>query len=419
MNLRTTIRSEIGSAWERRTPLTPDGVRVLLAKGLNIQVQSSKTRIFPDADFLAAGATIVQNTEEAELVLGIAGPQPEEIHEQQIHVAFSCTIKGQPRSMPMLQKFLDRKATLIDYELFKDENGRKALSFGRFAGIAGTVNTFWIAGQKLAKQGTATPLHKLQQTYHYGNVDKTKQAITALAPLEYPLRVIITGTGNVSQGSREVCQWLGLPEVRAEQVLSATPPPGPWFSVLDISETVEEKTSGTFDLVQYLAEGKNRYRGTLEKYLGKFDILLQGAYWDVRFPKLLSRETLVTHRASLPWVIGDISCDIDGSLECTFRASNMEQPVFTYLPESHTAEDGISWDGPTVLALETLPCELSEDASDHFSRALLPLLSQVSKTNLNKPLHESGLPAMLQRATIVYNGELTPKFSYLGEFLRS
>ena len=38
--------------------------------------------------------------------------------------------------------------TLIDYEKIADENGKRLVFFGKFAGLAGMVDTLWIFGQR-------------------------------------------------------------------------------------------------------------------------------------------------------------------------------------------------------------------------------------------------------------------------------
>jgi alpha-aminoadipic semialdehyde synthase len=84
-------------------------------------------------------------------------------------------------------------------------------------------------------------------------------------------------------------------------------------------------------------------------------MLVNGIYWDSRYPRLVTKEDLRQlrnnnsnnssygvsndhlHRNNRKLrVIADISCDLEGSIEMLVRPSSIEQPYYTYLPESDT-----------------------------------------------------------------------------------
>ena len=152
--LKTIIRKEHKNQWERRAPLTPEAVKVLTEQGLDIELESCDVRIFSDQEYQDAGAKYPAHPDNAEFVLGIKEPPVDSIKYGQVHLAFSHTIKGQDYNMPLLQKFLDEKATLLDYEPIIDPvTGQRTIAFGRYAGIAGAVDSFHVLGQKLAQKG--------------------------------------------------------------------------------------------------------------------------------------------------------------------------------------------------------------------------------------------------------------------------
>jgi saccharopine dehydrogenase (NAD+, L-lysine-forming) len=80
--------------------------------------------------------------------------------------------------------------------------------------------------------------------------------------------------------------------------------------------------------------------------------------------------------------------------------------------------NGLRGDGPVILAVDILPCELPADSS----RTLRGVAAAAHSDPGDRPTsrgrwQQSGLPAELQRATIVYRGELTPPYQYLkGKF---
>jgi alpha-aminoadipic semialdehyde synthase len=71
-----------------------------------------------------------------------------------------------------------------------------------------------------------------------------------------------------------------------------------------------------------------------------------------------------------------------------------------------------------ILAVDILPCELPVDASTYFGQQLMPLMPALAKADFSRSLADSGLPPELQRATIVYQGELTPPYRYLESKVR-
>ena len=417
MALKTVVRKEYKSHWERRTPLTPSAIKKLAASGIPICAEKSEYRVYSDQQMENSGAKMVDAAPDAKLVLGIKEPLLREILPGQVHLAFSHTIKGQSYNMDLLQAFMDRGCCLIDYEAMKNPDQSRIIAFGRYAGIAGAADTFWAAGRKLALKGQANPLTALLQTHEYGNVADLKAACSQLGPLQdRKLGVVINGTGNVGQGCEDVCRWLGMARVEPQDVLAGNTPDVYWYCMLKTADVHLHKQGKPYDSAEFRKYGSQRYDSCFDRYLGKFDILLQSSYWEGMYPKHLSRERMLAHRKQLPMLVGDVSCDIDGSLACTTKASTIAEPEFTYLLDSGESVVGLSWDGVSVMSVDNLPCELSMDASDHFSSILVDMVPQLVNMDLASPLEACGMSKMLQDATIVYNGKLTEKYAYLAAF---
>ena len=231
------------------------------------------------------------------------------------------------------------------------------------------------------------------------------------------MRVLVVGTGNVGRGSVEVCEWLGLPEVSIESLLSGELPEGSWYSVAS-SRHINQRIDGKpFDMADFVSKGRDAYISSFDQLLGKFDVLLQTPYWTEKYPKHLDRQRMLSARSQLPLVVGDISCDINGSLECTTKASDIDTPAFTYDIESGKSVDGVLADGITVMSIDNLPCELSLDASNHFSRILKNYMENLMTVDLTKPFEDCGYMPEIAKAVIVYRGVLTPDYEYLNQYL--
>ena len=416
--LGIVVRKETKNKWERRTPLTPETVARLASEGIAVAVERSAVRVYGDELYEKIGATMATTSNDADVVVGIKEPPLNTIQPGQVHLAFAHVIKGQPYNMPLLKAFLERGATMIDYEpMLDDKEGRVAAVFSRFAGISGTLETLRIAALKLQSKGISSSLAALEQPWTYGRLEKAREVLRTIAPLTDTLRILIVGRGNVGQGCAFVCKELGIPELAPESLDQTNVPAGPWFAVVDAAEIVQANDGRPFNFAEYVEAGKLLFDSTFERYLGNFDILLQGAYWDERYPRQLPLEVLTRRAADLPMVIGDISCDIDGTLECTTMATSIDDPAYTFNVTQMNAEEGISWQGPTIMSIDNLPCELPADASDEFSRLLYRSIPCIANMDLSKSFRECGLSTELQRGCIVYKGELTPSFRYLERFL--
>ncbi|HMO17348.1 MAG TPA: alanine dehydrogenase [Oligoflexia bacterium] len=412
------IRRETKNKWERRVPLTPLAVESIIKDSYPISVQSSEVRIFPDQDYVKAGATLCDSTNFSDVVLGIKEPPLDTICENQTHLCFSHTIKGQPYNMEMLKAFIDKKCTLIDYEpMIDDEGKRVAAVFSVFAGISGTVETLRVYSQKQKLRNKNTCLEKLKAPLEYQRLAVMRDELRAFSPFNENLRIVVVGgEGNVSKGCMMVLNDLGIERIEPSSVLDNTSS-GPWYAVLDIKDIVASRDGSEFNLNNYLALGLGAYESRFEDYLGSFDILLQGAYWDEKYPRQITHETIEKYGDKLPDVIGDISCDIDGAIQTTTRSTSIDNPSYTLNTTTREEVDGVTLSGPTTMAIDNLPCELPADASDEFSKLLSRSISYLSSFDRNKSFEECGLSRELMSGTILYKGEFTPPFKYMERFV--
>ncbi len=421
--LKTILRKEHKNKWEKRTCLTAEGIKRLAEDGYVIDVEKSNIRIIPDEEYLQAGSDLVDTPDSHQFILGIKEPPVDSIKTNQVHLAFSHTHKGQAYNMPLLQKFLDKKSCLFDYEFITDESGQRTIAFGRYAGIAGAVDTLGLTGEKLKLQGIRSPLQNIKQSWQYQDVKSLKNELEAInIESSKPIRVLIVGSGKVGKGSAEVCEWLGLERLSAKDFISKNLPEGSFYTVLSSRHLYRKKDQPSvspddFDYEDFLEQGKLEYDTVFPEFLGQFDVFLHTPYWEEKYPALLPLEVLKTYANKLPLVIGDITCDIEGSLVCTKKNTDTDSPAITYFPETDSYIDGLVAEGLSVMAIDNLPCELPRDASGHFSSILPKYIPMIMDMDLTLSWEDNNLPEILKRAVIVYKGELTPNFEYLNEFL--
>lgn len=430
------IRREDKGAWERRVPLVPRDIRWLLkTQGVQTVVEPSETRAFSEEEFEAAGADIGSQLSECAVILGIKEIPVEALLPDQAYAFFAHVIKGQPANMPMLQRLLDLECTLIDYERIADEHQRRLIFFGRQAGWAGMVDTLWAFGQRLKAEGVSTPLQAIRPMPAYGGMPQARAAlavvnewITAegLPRRVAPVIIGVAGYGNVSTGAQEILDLLPVIEITPHDVARLARDQTAsrhhlYKVVFKEADMVEPKApNATFDLQEYYEEPE-WYRGVFSEYLPHLSVLVNAIYWAPQYPRLVTKADLkeLYGREQAPQlkVIGDISCDIEGAIEATVRATDPGDPVYVYEPATERTIPGCEGQGPVIMAVDILPSELPRESSATFSHALRAFVPDMAHADYSVPFEALELPDPIKRAVIVHRGLLTPDYRYLERHL--
>lgn len=429
------IRHEDKYLMEKRAPLTPKHVEFLVKhKKLDIVVQTSDKRIFKDEEYIKAGAKVSKDLKKCSVILGVKEMPISFFEEGKTYVFFSHTIKGQKYNMPMLKRMIELKCNLIDYEKIIDEQGKRLIFFGKYAGYAGMINSLWALGLRLKYYGYESRLLKIKQAHHYHSLNEAKADVSDIGELiaekgiPHELRPFVigfTGYGNVSQGAQEICGLLPIKEISPGKLLLLKHrkkiPDNIIYKVIfkeeDLFEPKDPKHE--FDLNDYYTNPDN-YQSKFEKYIPHLSMLINCIYWDKRYPRLITKDYLKNlyskGRPKLN-VIGDISCDVDGAVECTVKATEIQDPIYVYNPFKQDIAMGHEGEGIQIMAVDILPSELPRDSSNGFGDVLVNFVKPIADTDFNVPHEELELPKAIKKGLILHNGELTPEFKYLNEFL--
>lgn len=428
--MKLAVIQETKNRWERRTPLIPsDLARLARDHGVAIEAVASPIRIFADDVYRDAGAEIVESVGSADVVLGIKEPPIGEVGPGQTFLVFSHTIKGQDYNMQLLKRFMDQGATLIDYEPIVDDAGRRLIAFGRYAGIAGAIDTIWGLARRLEALGIEHPLAEAKLTWEYGTTARAWEAMEALGRCirddgfseeMAPVVLGIVGCGNVGQGAGEVLDHLGAEQVRADQLGSLPADPRRVYRVDLVEQDLYERRDGGEFVLQEYYEHPELFRSVADGYLDHITGLINTAYWDARYPRVVPRESLrrFADSRSRMLVVGDVACDVQGSVEATTRCTDLDDPAYVYDPFTGESPAGFEGRGTAVLSVDHLPCELSEEASTYFSQILGGLMPGLIHADMSGDLAGAGLPPELERAVIVWKGELAPNYRHLREYLQ-
>jgi saccharopine dehydrogenase (NAD+, L-lysine forming) len=436
MKPRIGIRREDKNQWERRVALAPEQVRHLIEKeGLEVILQPSPIRVFPDEEYIKAGASINEDLSTCPLVFALKEVPPGFFKEDTTYVFFSHTIKGQPYNMPMLHRLTELKCQLIDYELIKDENNRRLIFFGYYAGLAGMIDTLWAFGRRLTWEGIDTPFSLIKPAHQYANLEDARKAILEIGEAIHheglpaklvPLVCGFAGYGKVSQGAQEIFDLLPVQEIPCSHLSSLMDrqdlPRNVLFKVIFREENTVESVDPNhpFDLQEFY-HYPERYRSQFSQYLPYLTLMANCIYWEPRYPRLVTTKDLqaLYQKEKSPHlrVIGDITCDVGGSIEATVKYTNSGNPVFVYDIATGEAIDGWEGRGPIILAVDNLPCELPAEASRVFGEVLLAWVPDMARADYRGPLESCILPGPVKKAMILYKGEFVPTYHYMKEFI--
>ena len=250
-----------------------------------------------------------------------------------------------------------------------------------------------------------------------------------IPPEVHPLMVGFAGYGNVSQGAQEIFDILPFEEIAPGKVaaMAAKPPDRTdrlYKVVYQEKDLVRPRDTGaTFSLEDYYQYGKQKYAGAVGQELGDLTLLVNGIYWDERYPRLLNqadcRVLWADGRTPRLRVVADISCDVGGALACTVQSSYPDRPLYVFHPDSGQVTDGVRGHGPVVMAVEILPAELPRESSAYFSRLLKGYVPSLPNPNHPSGFDQLDLPPEIKRATILWQGRLTPDYQYLETHLEA
>lgn len=429
------IRAEDKNEWETRTPIVPSDLREILElTGCHAYVQRSSKRRFCEELYKQAGAEIIDSGYPGDIIFGIKEIPIEKIEDRKIYIYFSHTIKGQKLNMPALKRIIEGGSTLIDYEKIMDGKDRRLIFFGRYAGNAGAIDILWLLGEYWSYHGIVNPFSAIKQALNYKSIkaaqehlkrvgDKIK--LNGLPTQLSPLVIGILGYGNVSKGAQEIFDCLPVERISPEK-LNDFINDRHWnkhtvyLSIFKEEHLVFHKEGASFEL-QYYYQHPQHYSSKFEQYLPYISIIVNAIYWNEQYPRFVTWESLRKLFTQTPdarlYGIADISCDVNGTIECTVKTTDSGSPAYLCDPLTRNITDTHLGHGIVLLAVDNLPCEFAYDASIFFSRHLKKFIPNILSSNFMAPLKKSELDPAIQNAVIVYNGQLTQKYQYLNQYL--
>ena len=393
------IIKERKSPPDRRVVFSPDELAKIkqLYQDAAIKVESSDIRIFTDDQYKNLGIEVANDISDCDVFFGVKEVPAEALIPNKSYFFFSHTIKKQPYNRKLLQAILEKNIDLYDHETIVDANNRRLIGFGRYAGIVGAYNSIRAFGIKFE-------LFKIPKAE---TLSGKEALITHLKRLVLPpLKFVITGTGKVGNGAKEILDAIKIKEVSVENYLTKNYSQ-PIYTQIDVLDYNKRNDGQVLDFNDFYNNPKE-YSSDFEKFTKVTDIFIAGHFYANESPIILSQEMLQSKDCKIK-VVADISCDVNGPIAGTLRSSTIAEPLYGYLPNENKEVDVFHPAAIVVMAVDNLPCELPKDASEGFGEMFME--------HVIPAFFNDDKEGILQRAKITEKGKLTPRFSYLQDYL--
>ena len=384
---------------DHRVVLSPRACQKVLKLFPDAQIlaESSPVRVFEDQEYLDAGIEVRDDITDCDVLLGVKEVPIEALVPGKKYFFFSHTIKKQPYNRELLRAVLEKQIELYDHEVLTDTRGSRLVAFGRYAGIVGAYNGFRAYG---LKHGTFN-LPKAE------DLPDQQALIAELKKIKLPpIKVILTGRGRVGSGAREMLDGMGMRQVNVTDFLERDFNEAV-FCQIDASYDNKRKDGVRGSKADFFANPWE-YRSTFFRFARVADLFIAGHFYGQGSPYLFTRED-AKHPEFRIRVVADISCDIDGPVASTIRASTIADPVYGYDPQSECEADYTNPDVIAVMAVDNLPAELPRDASEGFGSAFV---KQVIPS-----FFDGDADGILDRARMTHAGKLTRRYAYLQDYV--
>jgi len=384
---------------DRRVVFSPKKLVELKQKfpTAEIVVESSDIRIFPDESYITLGINVSTDLNDCDVLLGIKEVPIDALISNKKYFFFSHTIKKQHYNRDLLKAILEKNIELYDYETIVDSENRRLVGFGRYAGIVGCYNGFRAFGVKydlfnIAKAETLPNIEEL--------IARIKRQVLP------SIKIVLTGKGKVGLGAKEILDAVKIKAVSVNDFLAKTYT-HPVYVNIDVLDYNKRKDGQVLNVLDFYNNPQD-YISDFERFTKVADIFMAGHFFGNGSPNILTSQMLNAHDCKIK-VVADISCDVNGPIVSTIKASTIAEPFFGYLPREHKE---VHYSHPAsimVMSVDNLPCELPKDASVGFGEMFLQ--------HVIPAFFNNDKDGILERAKITSEGKLTERFKYLQDFV--
>ncbi|CAL2101987.1 Alanine dehydrogenase [Tenacibaculum sp. 190130A14a] len=385
---------------DRRVVFSPEKLSEFKEKfpQATIAVESSDIRVFSDQAYKDAGLEVSNDVSDCDVLLGVKEVPVEALVPNKKYFYFSHTIKKQPYNRKLLKAMLERNIEMYDHETIVKESGARLIGFGRYAGLVGAYNGFRAFG---LREG----LFNLPKVETLADLDEVKSELDKITLPN--IKILLTGTGKVAYGAKEILDHLQIKQVSDALYLTADFSE-PVYCMADVME-YNKRVDGKVGEKYAFYKDPSGYESNFMPYAKVTDFFIAGHFYGDGAPYLFTREDAKHPEFRIKYV-ADVSCDIDGPVASTIRPSTIADPIYGYDPQTESEVDFNDERAITVMAVDNLPCELPKDASEGFGEMFLE--------HVIPAFYNNDKDGILERAKMTTNdGKLTERYAYLQDYV--
>ena len=384
---------------DRRVVLSPEACQKLMQDypQAKVIVESSDIRVFPDQAYSNLGIEVLDTVSAADVLLGVKEVPVEALIPNKKYFFFSHTIKKQSYNRKLLKAVLDKNIELYDHETIVQANGARLIGFGYYAGLVGAYNG-------VRALGLRDGLYKLPKVETLLDLDAVKKELDKITLPN--IKIVLSGTGKVARGAQEILDHLNIKQV-SDALYLTSQFSEPVYCLIDVMEYNKRK-DGKVGSREEFYNDPSGYESNFMPYAKETDFFIAGHFYGNGAPYLFTREDAKKAEFKIN-LVADISCDVDGPVASTLRASTIAEPFYGYDPQTETEVPFGTPNSIAVMAVDNLPCELPNNASRGFG---FMFLEHVIPAFFN-----GDKDGILARAKMTENGKLTPRFAYLQEYV--
>lgn len=386
---------------DSRVPIIPkQAAHIRDNFAVDIKVADSPNRCYKNLEYEAEGFEMAASVADCEVLMGVKEVPIDQLIPNKTYFFFSHTIKEQVYNRKLLQAIIEKNIRLLDYEVLTNENKKRLIAFGFFAGMVGAHNGVMTYGMRTGEFS----LKRLKDCHDYA------EAMEIYKTTKLPaIKIVLTGTGRVGQGARKVLEDMGIEYVSPADFLEKIYF-HPVFTQLKCKDYAAPKDGSDFVKKDFYANPQN-YKSIFGPYAKEADIMINGIYWDNAAPAFFTKEEMRSADFNIK-TIADVTCDIApvSSIPSTLFASTIADPIFGYDPATEEQTAPFGDNTVDMMTIDNLPNELPRDASESFGNQFIEhILPELLKENSD----------VLERATVAENGDLGKHFEYLRDYLNN
>lgn len=360
-------------------------------------VESSDIRVFPDSAYKALGFKVTDDVSDCDVMIGVKEVPVEALMPNKKYFYFSHTIKKQPYNRKLLVAMLEMNIEMLDHETIVKENGARLIGFGRYAGLVGAYNGFRALGLR-------DGLFNLPKVETLTDLDAVKSELDKITLPN--IKILLSGTGKVARGAKEILDHLQIKEV-SDALYLTSKFTEPVYCLVDVMEYSKRSDGKVGDKYAFYKDPSG-YESNFMPYAKETDYFIAGHFYGNGAPYLFTRDDAKQADFNIN-LVADISCDVDGPVASTLKASTIADPFYGYDTQT---ESEVAYDAPgaiTVMAVDNLPCELPKDASEGFGETFLE--------HVIPAFFNGDKDRVLERAKMTEDGKLTKRFVYLQDYV--